>query len=177
MDRPLHPVSASKPGRKPWPLRGLIAAIAVLPLLALMALTPISWWKASGFTSYPGTFVRVGQSDYWLCRPWANASPRNFGVAGANVTARFGTITGAGQSNFAVLLPRTARITAIFCGDAPASWPLGECSGRHCAVPAQFQIDDGVYTKGRGVMFSVRARAAKPDQRTDVGFWVIWRPE
>ena len=126
MDKPRHLVCARKPARKSWPVRGLIAAIAALPLLALMALTPISWWKASGFISYPGTFVRVGQGDYWLCRPWAKASPRNFGAPGGQITARFGTVTGVRQSNFAGLLPQTARITAIYCGDAPASMPLGE---------------------------------------------------
>ena len=116
----------------------------------------------------------MGKNDYWLCRPWAKASPQTFHNTGAHLTARFGTVTGNRQSNFAVLLPDTARITAIFCGDAPASHALGECTRAHCAVPAQFQIDDGVYTRGRGVTFRVRAPSAKPDQRTDVGFWVSW---
>ena len=172
MDKPLHLVAAARPIR--WPLRWVLAGIAVLPLLALMALTPISWWKASGFTSYPGTFVRIGQNDYWLCRPWAKRVPQTFQDPGAHLTARFGTVVGTKQSNFAVLLPDTARITAIFCGDAPAAQALGECTGSHCAVPAQFQIDDGIYTRGRGVMFSVRARPANSEQRTDVGFWVAW---
>jgi hypothetical protein len=172
MDKPLHLVAATGPIR--WPLRWVVAGIAVLPLLALMALTPMSWWKASGFVSYPGTFVRVGDNDYWLCRPWAKRPPQTFQDPRAHLTARFGTVTGNRQSNFAVLLPGTARITAIFCGDAPASHALGECTGSHCAVPAHFQIEDLVYTRGRGVTFSVRARPAKPEQRTDVGFWVAW---
>lgn len=63
---------------------------------------------------------------------------------------------------------------ALAATAAPASHALGERTGTHCAVPAHFQIEDIVYTRGRGVTFSVRVRPAKPDQRTDVGFWVAW---
>jgi hypothetical protein len=164
-----------KPGKNPWPVRALIAGVGTLPLLALMAVTPMSWWKQSGFTSYPGTYVRMRSGNYWLCRPWNGRMPESRKDAQTKMTARFGTVTGTKESNFAVLLPRTARVTAIYCGAAPASHTLGECAGTHCALPAHFQVEDGLYTLGRGVIFSVRMRAAKPDSRSDVGFWVAWR--
>jgi hypothetical protein len=161
-----------KPQRPPWPVRALIAVAAPLPLLALMVLAPLSWWKASGFLTYPGTYVRVAPDNYWLCRPWPrHALPV---VRGTLVATRFGSVLGAEQTNFAVLLPQTARVTAIYCGDAAPSSPLLECSGTHCAQPAHFQVEDGIYTLGRGVTFSVRAKTSNPAQRTNVGFWVMW---
>jgi hypothetical protein len=170
---PLDPVAM--PDRPPRPVRALIAIAAPLPILALMYLAPMSWWKASGFITYPGTYVRVAPDNYWLCRPWPQHALPAVGDASTRVTARFGSVLGARQTNFAVLLPKTARVTAIYCGDAPPSSPLAECSGTHCAQPALFQVEDGFYTMGRGITFNVRVKTAKPDQRTNVGFWVMWR--
>jgi hypothetical protein len=69
---------------------------------------------------------------------------------------------------------RGGRFSHPSLAATPAFHALGEYARTHCAVPAQFQIEDGVYTMGRGATFSVRAPSAKPDQRTDFGFWVAW---
>ena len=135
----------------------------------------MSWWMQSGFIDYPGTYVRVSPDDYWLCRPWGGQLPGSRQDATTHVTSRFGSVTGAAQGNFAVLLPDKARIVAVYCGAAPASQPLAECAGKHCAIPTHFQVEDGLYTKGRGITFSVRAHTTDPAQRSDVGFWVVWR--
>jgi len=169
LDRPVLP-------EKPRALAlALIAAAAPLPILALMYLAPMSWWKASGFLAYPGTYVRISPDNYWLCRPWPRRGLPVPQDSSTHMATRFGSVFGDRQGNFAVLLPQTAEVTAIYCGDAMPSSPLAECSGTHCAQPANFQIEDGIYTLGRGVTFSVRAKTANPAQRTDVGFWVMWR--
>jgi hypothetical protein len=174
MDKPPHLNWAGRPEARL--ARGLIAAAATLPILALLSFSPMSWWKQSGFTSYPGTFVRVAGDDYRLCRPWSRQFPQTRQDPSLKVTARFGTVLGRQESNFAVLLPKAAQVTAIYCGAAPVSSPLSECSGAHCAEPLKAQVEDGVYTLGRGVIFSIRTKAASPGQRTNVGFWVMWRP-
>jgi hypothetical protein len=159
--------------KNPWALRGLIAAVAVLPVMAYLSWTPLSWWSASGFLTYPGTFMRVSDDHYRTCRPWPKAG------IGANhrerLASRSGWITGKKDFNLAVLLPQTAQITAIYCGAAPAPSSPAECTNAHCPEGIHAVVDDGVYTRGRGVIFSVRDRTAKPDQRTNVGFWVTWR--
>jgi hypothetical protein len=175
MDIPFPLDRPALPDRPRASATALIAAIAPLPILALMVLAPISWWKASGFIAYPGTYVRAAPDNYWLCRPWprhALPAPQD---SSTRMATRFGSVFGAKQSNFAVLLPRSAHVTAIYCGAAPPSSPLAECSGSHCAQPANFQVEDGIYTLGRGVTFSVRAKTADPDRRTDVGFFVMWK--
>jgi hypothetical protein len=172
MDR-LRSIRPAIPDRKSWSVRWLIAAAAPLPIMALLSFSPVSWWKQSGFESYPGTFVRVGDDDYRFCRPWGKQFPAK--DRSIQMTARFGSVTGRQESNFAVLLPQDARVTAIYCGAALAESGLSECSSRRCIPPVHAQVEDGVYTRGRGIVFSFRARAAKPGQRTDVGFWVMWR--
>jgi len=66
-------------------------------------------------------------------------------------------------------------LTAIYCGTALASSVLSGCSAAHCPAPAHAQIEGSIYTRGRGIIFSFRSHAAVPDQRTNVGFWVMWR--
>jgi hypothetical protein len=158
------------------PTRSLIACAAALPILALMSNTPASWWVQSGFETYPGTFVRIATDNYPLCRPWRDPSPGMHKAPGTHLTTRFGTLAGAAEGNFAVLLPPDAVVTAIYCGAAPPSAPLAECSVMRCAAAAHAQVEDSIFTLGRGVEFSVRSKAALPGQRTDVGFWVFWRP-
>ena len=174
MERRDYFESIMKPKRWPWLARVLAAIIAAIPILALMNLTPMSWWKQSGFDTYPGTYVRMTGDAYWICKPWNGRTPETRKDAATKMATAFGTVTGQVESNFAVLLPRTARVTAVYCGAAAPSHPLAECAGTHCAEPAHFQIEDGVYTLGRGVIFSARMKSAKPDQATKVGFWVMW---
>ena len=170
MEKPKHGLPRRK---NPWILRGLIAAIAVLPPVAYLSWTPASWWERSGFLAYPGNFVRVSDNHYRLCRPWPKA-----GIAAADplaqLASRGGWITGKRDSNFAVLLPRTARVTAIYCGAADAPSPPGECTNAHCPETIHAMVDDSVYTRGRGVIFNVRDLTASPGQRTNVAFWVTW---
>jgi len=157
----------------PWILRGLIAAIAALPALAYLSWSPASWWTRSGFLAYPGTFVRLGDNHYRLCRPWPKAG------IGANhreqLTVRSGWIAGKKDFNLAVLLPKTAQVTAIYCGAAPAPSSPAECTNAHCPEDIHALVADGIYTSGRGVIFNVRDLTAQPGQRTNVGFWVTWR--
>ena len=168
MERPPHNFPGAR--RNPWIVRGMIAAVAALPVMAYLSWTPASWWERSGFLSYPGNYVRLGDNHYRLCRPW----PRT-GFGGERLSGRTGWVTGKRDDNFAVLLPAAARITAIYCGAAPAQKPLAECTNAHCAEAVRALVDDGVYTRGRGVIFNVRAPQAAPAQRTAVGFWVAWQ--
>jgi len=151
------------------------AAAAALPILALMSNAPASWWVQSGFQSYPGTFERVATDNYPLCRPWREADPGAHREAGVHVASRFGAVAGAKQSNFAVLLPKDARVTAVYCGAAPAASPLADCSVIRCPVAAHVQVEDSIFTRGRGLEFSVRRPGAVDGARTDVGFWVYWK--
>ena len=171
MEKPDH---GTPPRHKnPWALRGLIAAIAVLPVLAYLSWTPASWWTRSGFLAYPGTFVRVSDSRYRLCRPWPKTG------IGANhleqLASRAGWIASRRDFNLAVLLPKTAQVTAIYCGSAPAPASPAECTNSHCSTGIQALVNDNVYTRGRGVIFNFRDLTDQPGQRTNVGFWVTWR--
>jgi hypothetical protein len=168
MERPPNQV----PGmwKNPWMVRGAIAVIAALPVIAYLSWTPASWWERSGFLTYPGNYVRLADNHYRLCRPWPKA-----GWAGQRLSGVTGWITGKGNENLAVLLPAGARITAIYCGAAPAHAALRECTNAHCPESMRAMVDDGVYTNGRGVIFNVRVPQAAPAARTDVGFWVAWK--
>jgi len=170
MEKPEHGLPRRK---NPWILRGLIAAIAALPAIAYLSWTPASWWERSGFLAYPGTFVRLGDNHYRLCRPWPKT-----GLSADHVehfAARRGWIAGRQDFNLAVLLPKTAQVTAIYCGAAPAPSAPTECTNAHCPEGIHALVDDSVYTRGRGVIFNIRDLTARPSQRTNVGFWVIWR--
>jgi hypothetical protein len=168
MERAAHDMPGAR--KNPWILRGAIAAIAALPVITYLSWTPASPWRQNGFLTYPGNFVRLADNHYRLCRPWPKT-----GWSGQNLSGRVGWITGKGNGNLAVLLPAGARITAIYCGAAPAQKPLRECTNAHCAETVRTFVDDSVYTKGRGVIFNVWAPGAPPAQRTDVGFWVAWK--
>ena len=91
------------------------------------------------------------------------------------LAVRSGWITGKKDFNLAVLLPRTAEVTAIYCGAAPAPAAPAECTNAHCPEGLHALVDDGIYTGGRGVIFNIRDLTAKPGQRTNVGFWVTYR--
>jgi hypothetical protein len=175
MDRPAAPLAFKK---KPLILRGLIALLAIAPILALMSYTPDSWWRRNGFTEYPGNYVRLSANDYRLCRPWGGSPARSrppHRDPSLRVTERLGSILGRDEANFAVLLPKSAHIDAIYCGASLVSAPLSECSTRSCAEALHIIVDDGQYTLGRGVILGFQARKAQPDQRVGVGFWVLWR--
>jgi hypothetical protein len=77
--------------------------------------------------------------------------------------------------NFAVLLPKSAQVTVIYCAAAAAPAVPAECTNAYCPESIRAQADDSLYTKGRGVIFNVRNLTAEPDHRTNVGFWVTWR--
>jgi hypothetical protein len=168
-----RPSPPPAPGKKPLLLRSLIAIAATAPILALMSYTPGSWWRRNGFTDYPGTFVRVSENDYRLCRPWGGARPPHKDPA-LRVTGRLGSVAGGEEANFAVLLPASAHIDAIYCGAAPSPAPLQECSGNRCAAAMHIIVDDGQYTRGRGVILGFEARKADPGRQIAVGFWVLW---
>ena len=138
-----HPIQWS------WSTRVLVAAIAAAPILALMSTTPESWWKQSGFETYPGTYVRMTGDNYPLCRPWRDPVPGAHKEKGVHVTTRSGVLEGGFESNFAVLIPQNARVTAIYCGAAGAAAPLSDCSVIRCPVPAHIQMEDSIYTRGR----------------------------
>jgi hypothetical protein len=157
------------------PAHFLIAALASLPLLALMSRTPASWWVQSGFETYPGTYVRMTNDNYGLCRPWREPVPGTHKEPGVHVTTRFGDITGGIESNFSVLLPATAHVTAIYCGTGRGAGPLSECSVLKCPVPAHAQLEDSLFTRGRGIEFSFRAKTTDPGQKTRVGYWILWK--
>ena len=166
-----------KPDRffRPTPAHLLIAILASLPLLALMSRTPASWWVQSGFETYPGTYVRMTSDNYGLCRPWREPTPGAHRSQGLHVTSRFGELSGAEESNFAALIPANAHVTAIYCASAPATSPLADCSVLRCPMPMHIQVEDSIFTLGRGVVFSFRNKAARPGQQTKVGFWIEWK--
>ena len=166
---------AARPVKWSWATRFFVWAIAALPIIALMSTTPMSWWKQSGFESYPGTYVRMTDDNYPLCRPWRDPIPGAHKQAGVNVSTRFATLNGAFEKNLAVLLPYNAQVTGIYCGMAPADAPLAGCSPIHCPVGAHIQVEDSIYTRGRGVIVTFRNRDARPNQPTKVGFWVMWK--
>jgi hypothetical protein len=163
MERPLHDMPGAR--KNPWIVRGAVLAVAALPIISFLIWTPASWWKQNGFLSYPGTFVRLADNHYRLCRPWPKA-----GWRGEQLSGRVGWITGKGNQNLAVLLPAGARITAIYCGAAPAQKPLSECTNAHCPESVRALVDDSVYTKGRGVIFNVWVPQAAPATRTVSGW-------
>jgi hypothetical protein len=162
-------------GPKITPNHIFYAAAAALPILALMSNAPASWWVQSGFQSYPGTFVRIAEESYPLCRPWREPDPGAHREAGVHVAARSGMLAGKAQTNLAVLLPKNAEVTAIYCGAAPDAAPLKDCSVLKCPMAAHMQFEDSVFTRGRGVEFSVRNLGAAADARARFGFWVLWR--
>jgi hypothetical protein len=176
MERPAHhPVPGAERRKSRWLLHGLVGALALAPILALMSFTPDSWWRRNGFTEYPGTFVRVSDNDYRLCRPWgAGGSQPPHRNPALRMTERQGSVLGGAEANFAVLLPKSAHIDAIYCGAALSPAALSECSGKSCAEPMRIIVDDGQYTGGRGVILGFQAGRAKPRERIAVGFWVLW---
>lgn len=166
---------AARPVKWNWTTRFFVAAIAAVPIIALMSTTPESWWKQSGFETYPGTYVRMTDDNYPLCRPWRDPVPGAHREAGVHLTTRFGMLSGSYERNFAVLLPGDAKVTGIYCGMAPARQTLKDCSVVRCPVNGHIQVEDSIYTRGRGVIFSFRNHDAKPGQPTQVGFWVMWK--
>src|SRR6202000_746140 len=106
---------------------------------------------------------------YPLCRPWRDPIPGAHQEAGTHLTTRFGTLNGGFEHNFAVLLPPNAQVTAIYGATAPAGKPLADCSVLKCPVPAHAQVEDSIYTRGRGVIFSFRNKDAKPGNSTKGG--------
>ena len=151
------------------------AAVAALPILALISQTPASWWVQSGFETYPGTFERIATDRYPLCRPWREPDPGAHQEKGVHVATRFGAVTGGTEANFAVLLPKNAQVTAVYCGMAPEPLLLKDCSVLKCPAAARIQVEDSVFTRGRGLEFSVRQKAVPAGMKANVGFWVFWR--
>ena len=166
---------AARPVKWSWTTRAFVAAIAAVPILALMETTPESWWKQSGFETYPGTYVRMTDGNYPLCRPWRDPVPGAHKEAGVHVSTRFAALDGAFEKNLAILLPGDAEVTGIYCGMAEAKAPLAGCSVIHCPVNAHIQVEDSIYTRGRGVIVTFRNRQARRGQPTKVGVWVMWK--
>jgi hypothetical protein len=95
-----------------------------------------SWWAKSGFAQNPGYLVTENQINYPVCEPWTGHSNE----AGHHVTA---------ANSQAVLLPRTANVTKVYCESAG-----GEVS-----------FSDSTYTRGRALTLT---------SANDVRYWVVW---
>ncbi|HWC62156.1 MAG TPA: hypothetical protein VG501_00940, partial [Rhizomicrobium sp.] len=70
-----------------------------------MSFTPDSWWRRNGFSEYPGTYVRLSDNDYRLCRPWggpAGGSRPPHRDAALRISERRGELEGGKEANFAV---------------------------------------------------------------------------
>jgi hypothetical protein len=172
-----HPVRdrLMKPEQRRWSTRLYGAFAALLIAGASLFLAPPTWWARSGFETNPGTFERKFAADYPLCASWPAGSGTAPKLHFAQIAARTGTLNGAEEKNFAVLLPKTALVTAVYCAAAPRSGALQECSSARCTPPTSALVEDNLFTNGRGIIFSFRNKAMNPDDHAHVGFWVAWR--
>lgn len=80
--------------------------------------TAETWWIKSGFEHNPGYFISENRIDYPVCEAWTEDA------AGRHVTPSWSR---------AVLVPKSARITKVYCG--ASGKPLG--------------LSDNNYTRGR----------------------------
>jgi len=172
-----HPVRGTlrRPDGSRWLPRLVALAAACAVAIIFMLLPPPSWWAGSGFGSDPGNFIRKHAIDYPLCAAWPAGSIAMPRLSTSHVESRTGLLNGADEGNFALLLPKSARVTAVYCASAAPSHPLSECSLTRCAPPVRALVEDNLYTHGRGIIFSFRNRTARADPSTHVGFWVVWR--
>lgn len=173
MDHPVRETLRKSEGLRWLPRLMALAAAGVVAVI-YMLLPPQSWWAGSGFDTDPGNFVRKHAIDYPLCAAWPTGSGTMPRLNASHVTSRIGLLRGANESNFALLLPRSAQVTAVYCASASSSRAMSECSLTRCAPPVRALVEDNLYTHGRGIIFSFKNRAARADPSTHVGFWVVW---
>ena len=153
-----------------WGLAAITAA--ALTVTVFRYLEPRSWWAQSGLPSDPGNFVAMRKVDYPVCAPWRGA------MAGAlrsaahveTATARAVDPKGAGV-NLGFLLPKTARIAAVYCATVGNAGKAAECSTEGCDPPVRALVMDSLYTRGRALVVTLIGRGARP---ADVRLWVIW---
>lgn len=171
-----HPIRAMlrRPDGPRWLPRLAALVIAGLAAVIITIMPPPSWWAGSGFDTDPGNFIRKHAIDYPLCAAWPPGSTALPRLNAVRVASRTGLLRGADESNFALLLPKSAQVTAVYCAASAPSRALSECSLTRCAPPVRALVEDNLYRHGRGIIFSFRNRAAHADPSTHVGFWVVW---
>jgi len=114
------------------PTAAAASLIAVTGYACLVRATADTWWVKSGFDRNPGYFVSENEINYPVC------GSRDGEAKGSHVTAAW---------SHAVLVPKSARITEVFCG-VPGK-PIG--------------LSDDNYTRGRVLTAPVAFRVVWED--------------
>jgi hypothetical protein len=117
------------------------------------------WWAKGGFATNPGYFETVNRVDYPICEAW----PKD----GLRETDRH--LTAANTAP--VLLPRSAKVLAIYCGQSLGRSAVAECTPKNCDPALSLSISDSLYTRGR----AVTVRFMPKDSDNSGLYWVVWK--
>ncbi|TWB45782.1 hypothetical protein [Nitrospirillum pindoramense] len=162
--------------------------LAFTACFALMSvLVPDPWWMRAGLPSYPGQFQRFNQSDYPVCQAWTDYEGRSRvardlhrpGVHVTRVTTR-GAVRQGAEQDLAVLLPQSAKVTAIYCGisrPGTGKATIEECSRGGCGTGVSAFVEDSAYVKGRVLTLAMYTRTAGPEDGVTGHFWIAWRDD
>ncbi|MBB6254771.1 hypothetical protein [Nitrospirillum iridis] len=148
----------------------------------LAALVPPPWWAQAGLPIYPGQFRGFNPPDYPVCQAWTDYQGNNRmardlyrrGVHVLPIATQDAVRSGAGR-NLSVLLPRTAKVVAIYCGTARQSAPIEECSRGGCDAGAAPFIEDSAYANGRVLTLGMATRSTAAEDHVTGHFWVAWQ--
>ncbi|MEA1652930.1 hypothetical protein UAJ10_28435 [Nitrospirillum sp. BR 11164] len=170
----------------------LLVSLAVITLAftvcygIMSVLVPNPWWIRAGLHSYPGQFRGINLPDYPVCQAWTDYQGRSRlardlrgpGVHVAEVITR-GVVRQGAEQDLSILLPRTAKVTAIYCGITrlgATKAAVEECSRGGCGTGVAAFVDDSAYAKGRVLTLAMSTRSRDPEGVTG-HFWVAWRDE
>jgi len=95
--------------------------IALTGYGCLVRATADTWWIKSGFERNPGYFVSENDAGYPVCEPMKSSAP----------------------ARRAVVVPKSARITKVYCGTPGRPLPLSDDNytrGRVLTAPISFQV-------------------------------------
>ncbi|WP_044563786.1 hypothetical protein [Azospirillum sp. B4] len=148
----------------------------------MSVLVPNPWWAQAGLPIYPGQFQGFNPSDYPVCQAWTDYQGNNRmardlyrrGVHVLPIATQDAVRSRAGQ-NLSVLLPRTAKVVAIYCGTARQSAPIEECSRGGCDAGLAPFIEDSAYANGRVLTLGMATRSTAPEDHVTGHFWVAWQ--
>jgi hypothetical protein len=148
----------------------------------MTALVPPPWWAQAGLPIHPGQFLGFNPPDYPVCQAWTDYQGNNRmardlyrpGIHVLPIATQDAVRSGAGQ-NLSVLLPRTAKVVAIYCGTARRSAPIEECSRGGCDAGVTPFVEDSAYANGRVLTLTMATRSTAPEDHVTGRFWVAWQ--